>query len=272
MTTSVTGFRSRLAGEVPFWVRGLTIALFLGGLSGAITNFLSTFFWPWVMPVLAHRFLAGAATAYVVGSLLTLFLAGWLESELLMTTTIVYGIFLGLAVVLQYDVIDWSKPIAWSFILLVMVALIITGSFLWGSFRRAHRTAETPLAALLRIYLLILGIVTLAVGLLVYIVPKSAGFVWPWADLKAWATLDSRLVASMLLTIAAGAFVTVWRNEYRMARVFLPMICGYCIVGGLGIALHAASTPAFVVPDVIYLIIFAVILAINTVALIKQPR
>ncbi len=88
-------------GGVPFPIRFLTRALLVGGLIGVVTNFPPILgIWPWEMPPLAHRFLAGAA-AYLVGGAATLARERWAESELLLVTVILYGVPLVGAILAQ---------------------------------------------------------------------------------------------------------------------------------------------------------------------------
>jgi hypothetical protein len=254
MSTSIATSR------IPLPVKLLTLALLGGGLIGGLLNyFLVSGNWPWLMPPLASRFLAGAAAAYVVGSAIVLTRRDWLESEFLLFTVVAYGIPLGFAVLLQADLIDWSKPVAWEFLGIVTVALAICFYYLWKNRNLAAAESKQPLTSLTHRYLLALGILTTIVGLLVYFIPKQSGFLWPWAALDVWKHLDSRLIASMLLTIAAGALVVKWRNDKGTLGVMLPMLWAYCIVAGSGILLHATTTPAFVLPDIIYIVIFAIV-------------
>ena len=121
-----------------------------------------------------------------------------------------------------------------------------------------------PQGYVLRGYLLVVGLLTLVVGTLVFVIPKQSGFVWPWAALDTWQPLDSRLIASMLLTIAGGALLAWWRNDEGVAQVFLAMLFAYCVVAGIGLALHALVTPEFVVADLLYVGIFAIVLVVGT--------
>ncbi len=247
-------------GAIPTPVRYLVVALLVGGLTGGIINFLLIpGAWPWPMPALAYRFLGGAAAAYSVGSFLTLRRRRWPEHELLMATVLFYGFPLVAAILLQPDLVEWSKPSAWGFFAVVTPALIISMIYTWRYRARTKAEAVGPISPALRTYLLILGVLSLLVGLFVFVAPKESGIVWPWAALGAWKPLDSRLIASMLLTIGGAALLARWRNDRGMLLVFLVMLWAYCVVAGIGLILHAAVTPAFVVPDAIYVIIFAVV-------------
>ena len=75
----------------------------------------------------------------------------------------------------------------------------------------------------------------------------------------------------MLLTIAGGALLTCWRNDEGVAQVFLAMLFAYCVVSGIGLALHALVTPDFVVADLLYVGIFAVVLVAGTLLYPRRP-
>ena len=254
----------RFLGGVPFLVRFLTLALLVGGFIGGVANFLLLAgYWPWEMPPLAHRFLAGAATAYVVGALIALTRRRWAESELLIATVLIYGVLLVGAILLQPTLLDWSSGITWAFVGVVTPALAISIGYLWSMRDKAPVEAVQTLSPTLRTYLLILGILALAVGTLVFVAPKQSGLIWPWAALDVWKLLDSRLIACMLLTIAGGAFWARWRNDRGVAQLFLAMLFAYCVVADIGLALHAAATPAFLISDLVYVGLFAVVVVVG---------
>ena len=272
MSTTQHRTRRQSLGGLPFLVRLLTLALLVGGLIGGIANFLLLpGFWPWEMSPLAYRFLAGAVAAYVVGALITLTRSRWAESELLLVTVIIYAIPLVGAVLMQPTLIDSSKVVAQLFVGIVTPAVIISIGYVWGW--RGRTSSEMALAqgSGLRGYLLVLSLLTLVVGTLVFVTPKQSGFVWPWAALDTWQPLDSRLIASMLLTIAGGALLAWWRNDEGVAQVFLAMLFAYCVVAGIGLALHALVIPEFVVADLLYLGILAVVLVVGTLLYPRRP-
>jgi hypothetical protein len=248
-------------------VRALTVALLAGGAFGAVSSFaLQKDLWPWPMPDLAYRFLAGAAAAYAVGSLITLMRGDWAESELLLATVIFYGIPLGAALLIEPDPVDWGEPIALGFLALVIPALTISSVGIWFNRNRLTSEPGASLAPALRALLAVIALLSGAVGVLVFVAPREAGFVWPWAELAPWKPLDSRLLASMLLTVGGGAALVVWRNRRAMADVFLPMLWAYCVVTSVGLAIHASDAPALRTENLIYIAIFGLIV-IGTLAL-----
>lgn len=230
MSAMGTFVQTRFLHGIPFFVRFLTVALLGGGLIGGIANFLlQKSLWVWVMPDLAHRFLAAAAFGYVVGSVVALTRTRWAESELLLVTVVLYGVPLIAAILLQADVIDWGRPVAWAFVAIVSQAMVISLVYLWRNHDRAEREEAHPLSATLRVYLVAVGLLALVVGVIVYVAPKQSGFLWPWAELRAWKPLDGRLIASMLVTLGGGALLVAWRDDrgggaglLRHARRVLP--------------------------------------------------
>ncbi len=249
---------------VPFAVRFLTLALLVGGGIGFLANFfLISGFWPWEMSPLAYRFLAAAAAAYVVGSLIVFARSRWAASEMLLATVIVYGVPLVGAVLMTPEVVLWDRVVAWLFIGIVTVALIISVFYVVRERRRVRLDGGIPLGGPLRSYLLLVGVLALVVGAVVFVAPKQSGLLWPWAPLDLWKPLDSRLIASMLLTVGGGALLAYRRNDRDAAMVFLPMLWAYCVVASVGVALHAAATPSFVFADSVYIAVFMVVVLVG---------
>jgi hypothetical protein len=273
MTTKSIALRQHLLSRVPFFVRFVTLALLFGGFFGGVSNFLLVpGFWPWEMPGLASRFLAAAASAYVVGSLVTFFRARWVVSEYLMTTVLIYGYALVAAVIIDANQIDWSKLVAWSFVTIVSIAGFVGTFYVIAKRKDALAEPKTPLSKPVRYFILVLGIVSLIIALLVYFAPKQSGFIWPWAALPVWTPLDSRLIASMLLTVGGGAMLVLFRNDRETMQVFMAMLWAYCVVAGTGIALHATVTPTMVVPDLIYIGVFGLILLVSVILVVRERR
>lgn len=273
MSAMGTFVQTRFLHGIPFFVRFLTVALLGGGLIGGIANFLlQKSLWVWVMPDLAHRFLAAAAFGYVVGSVVALTRTRWAESELLLVTVVLYGVPLIAAILLQADVIDWGRPVAWAFVAIVSQAMVISLVYLWRNHDRAEREEAHPLSATLRVYLVAVGLLALVVGVIVYVAPKQSGFLWPWAELRAWKPLDGRLIASMLVTLGGGALLVAWRDDRGAAQVFFAMLGAYCLVAAVALALHTSQTPAFAVTNTVYIVIFAAIFFVGVGLLAWERR
>ncbi len=84
--------------------------------------------------------------------------------------------------------------------------------------------------------------------------------------------LDDRLVASMLLTVGLGALFALWCDDRGVAGLLVLMVWAYWVVVGAALVLHAAAEPAFLLPDAVYVWIFAVIAAAGPGALLRRGR
>ncbi|HEU5424095.1 MAG TPA: hypothetical protein VFU72_11180 [Nitrolancea sp.] len=260
------------ANRVPRLVQLLAAAFLVGGAAGALGTFsLTEGIWVWPMSALAMRFLAAAASAYAVGGLLALRRRTWPANVLLMSSAVVYAVPLLLALALRTDPIDWSRAQSWGFVAIITVALAISVYYLTSGDRWRSGSAE-PLSGPLRVGAMLLGTVALVVGVIVFSAPRQAGFIWPWAELGSWKVLDSRLIASMLITIGAEALLVAWWNDRAKAAVFLPMLWAYGVMAILGLALHAAKTPALRFDDLLYSTIFLAIVAGSVVIHLTQDR
>ncbi len=62
-----------------------------------------------------------------------------------------------------------------------------------------------------------------------------------------------------------------WRNDEGVAQVFLAMLFAYCVVAGIGLARHALVAPEFVVADLLYVGILAVVLVVGTLLYPRRP-
>jgi hypothetical protein len=71
--------------------------------------------------------------------------------------------------------------------------------------------------------------------------------------------------------MAVAAFWARRRNDRGVWQLTAVILCTYCVVVGVSLALHAAAAPDFLVPDVTYIIIFA-ILILSSIALYRQER
>lgn len=133
--------RAGTSDSAPVLLVALAAALALGGAIGAVSAFaLEKDLWVWEMPDLAHRFLATAATAYVVGGAIVLARRRALDAELLAATVLIYGFPLVAAVLLDSDVVDWGRTITWAFVIVVTPG-VVAGTVYFLRARPPARTA-----------------------------------------------------------------------------------------------------------------------------------
>lgn len=256
---------------LPFGVRFLALALVIGGGIGAISSFLLIGdLWVWPMPELAHRFLAAAAAGYVAGGAVALVRRSWEEQELLMVTVLLYAIPLIPAVLIGRDEVDWATTVPVAFLGIVAAAVAICAVFLPRAARRPHEA--DLVSSLSEPVLLALGAAGLVVGAIVYLGPRDAGWIWPWADLNAWTPLTTRLIATMLLTIGGGAMLVAYRRSRGAFEIFAAMLVAYCAVAAAGLAIHAEKTPSFRTEDLVYVGVFGVIAAGAAALFVAERR
>ena len=94
----------------------------------------------------------------------------------------------------------------------------------------------------------VVGLVTLALGLVMVVAPETSFAIWPWVweivpgppqDVDG---LTHRLIAVMFVGLATGAAFTIWQNRRDVAEVFLAMLAAYAIGGALGVLLFVAES------------------------------
>ena len=248
----------------------LAAALALGGAIGAISQFvLVKGLWVWDMPDLAHRFLAAAASAYVVGGAIVLMRRRREEAELLAATVLIYGYPLVAAILIDAGDVDWGRPIAWMFVLIVTPAVIVGTVYLLRARRAPAAAGEAPASApgggatrpdpRTRALLVFLALAAGIVGVLVFLAPRDVNVIWPWGELPAWKLIDHRLLASMLLTVAGGALLALRRPDAGATRLLLAMVVAYCVVAAVGLAMHSADAPSFAGKDRVYIVVLSIV-------------
>jgi len=260
-----------MATTTPLPVQLLAIALAVGGAFGfGGTFFLFDSVWVWAMPDLAYRFLSAASMAYVCGGCVALWRRHPAAYELLMATVVLYGLPLLLATQLEREAIDWRAPITLAFLGIVTAALAICAIYLPRLVRRP--VDGNSLSRLTRIALAMLAAAALVTGAIVFVAPREAGWVWPWAELGPWKLLDSRLLASMLLTIGGSAGLLAIRHSRAGLDVFTSMLVAYASVAIVGLLLHAERTPAFRTDDLAYCSVFAAVSALFILVWLLEYR
>lgn len=212
--------------------RGLMILLLLalaGGFMGAFV------WWPgvpgtfaWTLPPLAGRMLAAAGWAFAVVCAMALSWPSRRRVRLALWMLAVYLAPIAAAILVAHrDRFDWAAPISYAFLAIVGVMLAATA---WYLVRQPDIPAAAddpaPTSDLARKWLALVGGVTLAWGIALFVTDHgSTPLVWAWpGDL-----LTSRLIAVMLLTIAAGCALSL--RQAGPARAMLASVLTY----GLGV-------------------------------------
>jgi hypothetical protein len=188
----------------------LTLLTLTGGFIG------SWFWWAdetrafaWDVPPLASRMLASAGWSFFVVCLIALQRPTFRRVRLVMLTLFIYLAPLAAVIFLFHlDRFDPSAPITYSFF---ATAIVMTVASTWYLFRPVRIIPEDlrdqqPTSAALKIWMLILAVLTAAWGTALFITDKGpSDLIWVWqGDL-----LSSRLIGVMLLTITGGALYSL---------------------------------------------------------------
>jgi hypothetical protein len=212
----------------------LVILTLMGGFLGAPSWWLDdSRSFSWDTPPLASRMLASAAWSFFVVCLFALNHPSFRRIRLVLLLLLVYLAPLAIAIVLFHlDRFDASEPITYAFFVIVGVMVLST---LWYLRRQPIIIDSTdadnqPAEPIARFGLLAIGALPAIWGLALFMTDSGGlDFIWVWrGDL-----LSSRLIAVMLLAIAAGSFYSMSYKD--TARPMLAMITTY------GIGLTAAS-------------------------------
>jgi hypothetical protein len=203
---------------------GLTM---MGGVLG------SPFWWldlsdsfAWDLPPLASRMLAAAGLAFGIVCFFTLQQPTRANLNLVLVMLVVYLPPLALAIaIFHLERFDFSNPLTYAFFGL---AFGIAGGAIWYLWRPVEILPDKAgtCSPLLQNWLMLLAVLMGLWGMALFVTDNGFSdlvWVWPGDD------LTSRLIAVMLLTIAAGAIVT--RSNLDSARVFLNGVSVY----GLGV-------------------------------------
>lgn len=231
----------------------LLILTFSGGLIGSVGWWIDDpNAFSWDLPPLASRMLGAAGWAFGAAALVAL----WRPVEArLRLVLLMLAIYLGpLAVaiiVFHLDRFDFSAPITYAFFIIV---ISMVGSTLWFLYRRPVVMTNSaqelaPPSGTVRIWLVLVALVTGAWGIALFVSasgPVALVWVWP-GDL-----LTSRLIAVMLLTIAATGAASVRSASAAQMTLVVMMVYGFGVVLA-GLLNSAAGKPV----PVLYVLGFA---------------
>jgi hypothetical protein len=226
---------ARAAGPEQTGLMLLVLLTLLGGLIG------SPFWWmdversfSWDLPPLAARMLGAAGFSFAAGAYMALERPTTHRLRQIVFMLFVYLTPLVLAIFLFHlDRFDFEAPITYAFFAVAGGMTVVNGFFL------ARRTpgvldspalSVAPTAAGEKIWLIIVALVTGLWGLALFITDNGVSdLIWVWrGDL-----LTSRLIGSMLLTIATGSLTALLhRDAARLMRLVT-------LIYGLGLALAA---------------------------------
>jgi hypothetical protein len=209
----------------------LIILTLMGGIIGGIGWwFNDPRSFSWALPALASRILASAGWAFGVLTWSTLEKPTYHRVRLTLLMLSVYLLPLLVAIVLFHlDRFDYSAAITYAFFVIVLGMLV---PCLWYLIRQPQVEPEQSAVEvrqkdrLLQGWLALITVVTGLWGLALFWTDQgSSDLIWVWpGDL-----LTSRLIAVMLLTIAAGALYSLRNTD--LSQLMVRLIIAY----GLGV-------------------------------------
>jgi hypothetical protein len=212
----------------------LAVLTIVGGLIG------SPFWWiddpnsfSWALPPLAGRLLGAAGFAFAVTGCYAL---EQRKERLIHSYIVMLAVYLaplvGAILLFHLDRFDWHAPITYAFFVvaggMAVAALwhLVRGTTLSKDFQDG--TVQRVPAGL-RTWLWLVAIVSGAWGAAMFIYPPG-----PWPQIWVWPQdpLTSRLIATMLLTLCAGAFTAL--QSTAQARMSLWMFVAYGFLAAAG--------------------------------------
>lgn len=212
---------------------GLIVLTLSGGFLGGILwwfDFETSFAWD--TPPLASRMLAAAAWSFALLSFATLQRPTRRRVRLYLWMLAVYMLPLTLVILLFHlDRFDFASPISWDFFIIVLLLDIAVLIFLFRQPQIIPVAPQDQVASNLsiRAWLLLVLVITALWSLALFATDQGPlPAIWAWkGDL-----LSSRLIGSMLATLAVGALYAFPRRD--TALVVLAVTAAYGI--GLSIA------------------------------------
>lgn len=259
-------------------VRGLSLSgtglllLLVATLSGGLLG--SPFWWldqkasfAWDLPPLASRMLAAAGLAFAVVAFRALEQPRYPHNRLVLLLLAVYLAPLFVAALLFHrDRFNFHAPITYGFVVIGGSMAAMALWYLWRQPRLMVDLARlrTPANAI-RTMLGLLAVICGAWGLALFLTDSG-----PFSQVWAWPgdLLSGRLIAAMLLAIAAGAWFS--RGDSGTARLMLWMTLTY----GLGLGAASAWSALDGKPVKLgYLLVFGGIALVSALALTlnRQP-
>ena len=232
----------------------LAVAAVAGGLIG------SPFWWmdfpgsfSWTLPPLAARLLAAAAIAFAVTGCYALERR---QERLVRSYIVMIAVYLGPLVaailLLHLDRFDWSAPITYGFFTIAGgMAIAAIWHLVHGTSLGKDYQDEMPSPVTTRVKAWLWLVVTVAGlwGLALFLYPQgSVPDIWVWPQ----DALTSRLIASMLLTLSAGALLGLRSAAQAAMALWMFVVygagaaaaCLWTIASGKPVAMsYAAAFP-----------------------------
>ncbi len=220
------------------------VAVVAGPILLLFPNDTGTYFaWEIANPLtpafMGANYLAGA------GALAVAYLNRWEAARVILPSIIAFTLVQLAATFMHLDVLDWSHPVAWAWVLVYLAGPVGNG-IAWALESRRARpqpppSARVPLVG--RRFFAVTTVAMLAVGVFLFTVPDTAADIWPWP----LTPLTARIIGGWYI---AGSALQVMLARSDRLRAALVGLAATVAVSGLQLAGAAANTDAFLGRDV----------------------
>jgi hypothetical protein len=211
----------------PAWVAA-------GGLflPGRINDFL-----PFTPPPLHARFIGAMYLAGATMMLLATAASAWHQVRVV---TIILGTWtglLGLVSLLHLDVFNWSWRPTW-FWWFAYVWFPFGAAFIaWNQRRENDHPDEPPLSPLLRSFLVVQGVVAVALALGLLLVPGAMINLWPWNI----TLLLTQIYSAPFLAYGVGSLYAARQHGWSEVRIPVIATLMLMLVAVIGSFVHSAT-------------------------------
>ncbi|WP_435259533.1 hypothetical protein ACSBLW_07145 [Thioclava sp. FR2] len=235
-------WRQRL-DHIPDHAEGLAaltlVATCAGGFWGAFAwapNYPYAF--SWALPGLAAKMLAAAGWSFALAAFLALRKPFATHLRMVVAMLWVYLAPLTLAILTQHLArLDFGRAVTWAFFAIVLALLLASSVTLWHL--RNFKEMDGRPAPALRLCLLGIAGVSGAWALALFLWPNGPlPLIWPWQG----DPLTTRLIASMFLSVATGAWIA--RASRSLAQTALWVTLAYGLGVVIAVLAHALTGQA----------------------------
>ena len=160
----------------------------------------------------------------------------WSVARVIMPAIITFGVTQLVATLLHLDILDWSHPTAFAWLIVYIVSPI---GAIWVYVleeRRWRREDEggRPIPPPARMVLLGFAVASAATGLALFIASTHVGDIWPWS----LTPLTGRVIGGWYLSGAALQWMLSRTRDVQTARVGLLATIGVTVLQLLGAVLN----------------------------------
>jgi hypothetical protein len=208
-----------IAGPVLFFFPSDTGSYFAWKIGNPLTpNFMGA------------NYLAGAGAVWAA------LINRWSVARVIMPAIITFGVTQLVATLLHLDILDWSHPVAFAWLIVYIVSPI---GAIWVYVleeRRWRREGEEgrPIPSPARMILLGFAVASGVTGLALFIAPTHVGDIWPWS----LTPLTGRVIGGWYLSGAALQWMLSRTRDVETARVGLLATIGVTALQLLGALLN----------------------------------